>query len=246
MKLVCYTTGGEPPEIRPASAERAWMDATPQQYARRCLPLSIANAWGWQLVNPKRFTARWKGGEGVDQVEIATEFGSHPTACSHFGSGVLTFRVNGIFRTVPGYNLLVAGPINEFRDYCHPMAGVVETDWASCSFTMNWKFTQSDKWVEFNRGDTIATLCPVKRGMLEKVQPMFVPIDADPVTKDEYEKWADRRAKFNSDLAKREPEAVKRGWERNYFQGRDVGGGDAPEHTTRLKLKPFVKWNAEA
>jgi hypothetical protein len=42
MKLTLFTLGGPPPLIRPEPVERDWMDASPQRFAYRCLPLNIA------------------------------------------------------------------------------------------------------------------------------------------------------------------------------------------------------------
>jgi hypothetical protein len=39
-----------------------------------------------------------------------------PSAISHFGSGILTWNVPYLFRTPPGYNLLVRGPANWPKD----------------------------------------------------------------------------------------------------------------------------------
>ncbi|HMZ02762.1 MAG TPA: DUF6065 family protein, partial [Burkholderiaceae bacterium] len=57
---------------------------------------------------------------------------------SHFGSGILTFSLPYLFRTSPGYGMLVRGPTNCAKDGAAPLDGIVETDWAPYSFTMNW------------------------------------------------------------------------------------------------------------
>ena len=51
MKLTVYPLSHMPPPIRAAPSKREWMDKTPDSFAYRCLPLSIANAHGWdQLI----------------------------------------------------------------------------------------------------------------------------------------------------------------------------------------------------
>ena len=57
-------------------------------------------------------------------------------------NGILTFDVAYIFRTPPGYHLLVSGPINTFKDGVAPMTAVVETDWLPYTFTFNYQFTR--------------------------------------------------------------------------------------------------------
>ena len=49
---------------------------------------------------------------------------------SHFGDGILTWHLPILFRTPPGYNLLVRGPANYPKDAVSPLEGIVETDWA--------------------------------------------------------------------------------------------------------------------
>ena len=46
MKLTAYVVDGHTVDIRPAPADREWMDNIDQRFAYRCLPLSIANAHG--------------------------------------------------------------------------------------------------------------------------------------------------------------------------------------------------------
>ena len=46
------------------------MDATNQRFAYRCLPLNIANAYGWEVLCNAGFLAMWWGGEGLDSIVI--------------------------------------------------------------------------------------------------------------------------------------------------------------------------------
>src|SRR5689334_8953002 len=57
--FICYLHEGWNPRIRPAEATRPWMDATPEAFAYRCLPLNIANAHGWEILSPCSFEAIW-------------------------------------------------------------------------------------------------------------------------------------------------------------------------------------------
>ena len=47
-QLTCYQIYETAPRWR--RAERAWMDSTDRRFAYRCLPLSIANSMGWEVV----------------------------------------------------------------------------------------------------------------------------------------------------------------------------------------------------
>ena len=142
MDLICYLHESWQPLIRPAEPTRPWMDATPDAFAYRCLPLNIANAHGWLILNTVPFLAEWNGDPGTDGVSITPTAAGPLLASSHFGSGVLTFSVNGLFHTEPGYDLMATGPFNSPKDAIHPLTGIVETDWSPFTFTMNWKFTR--------------------------------------------------------------------------------------------------------
>jgi hypothetical protein len=109
VKLVAYVHDGWHVDIRPARVERAWMDATDQRFAYRCLPLNIANAFGWEILCPSGFTAAWDGGRGLESIQVHPEPGTAVPALSHFMHGILTFHVRCLFRTEPGYDLMVQG-----------------------------------------------------------------------------------------------------------------------------------------
>lgn len=115
------------------------MDAFPYRQPYRCLPLAIANAYGWQLILPAAVTAEWNGGMTKKDLTI---HGAQHLASSNFSGGVLTFNVAYVFRTDPGYHLLVTGPTNTFKDGAAPMSAVIETDWLPYRFTVNYKLTR--------------------------------------------------------------------------------------------------------
>lgn len=241
MKLICYPTSGEVPAIVPAPMERQWMEDTPHRFAYRCLPLNIANAHGWQILNRVAFVAEWSGDPALDAVRIdPTERDQVPVlAASHFGHGVLTFGVNCLFRTEPGYDLWVTGPTNTFKDGIQPMCGVVETDWSPFTFTMNWRFTRRNTPVAFEDGEPFCMLFPVRRGLVESVEPEFRSLSADAAVESAYRAWADSRASFIADLKVPGSQAHEDRWQKDYFRG-GGGFGTAPkDHRSKLRVKPF-------
>jgi hypothetical protein len=139
--------------VYPAPVERAWMSAAHERHPYRCLPLNIANQNGWVLTSPVGFRAYWYGGPNPQDLELRFDGEPDPSVASHFGSGVVTFSLPFLFRTPPGVNLWVKGPSNWPKDGICPLEGVVETDWASSTFTMNWKVTRVCEWVGFEGVD---------------------------------------------------------------------------------------------
>ena len=241
MRLVCYPTSRDHPRIVTAPMRRAWMDQTPDRFAYRCLPLNIANAHGWLILNELPFIASWSGGSGIDSVSIRPcGVGAPLLARSHFGSGVLTFGVNALFRTEPGYDLMVTGPSNQPKDCIQPLTGIVEADWAPFTFTMNWKFTRTGSAIAFERNEAFCMIFPVKRGLVEEVDPEIRSMDADEGVRDAYRTFAQGRAEFNADLRVPGSKARVQEWQKDYFRGAATSLGPAAvDHRTRLRLKDF-------
>lgn len=191
MRLIAYPVSGEPPRVRPAGTRRAWMDATPGRFAYLCLPLVAANTHGWEILCDGNHTIHWDGNDGLGAVTIVSAGGRLVTPTSHFGSGIVTFHTGLLFRTEKKCNLYVTGPINQPKDGIVPLTGIVETDWAPFTFTMNWKFTRMGGEVEFRDGEPICHFFPIPRGFVGNVAPEFARLaDAD---KRDYEEWRNSR-----------------------------------------------------
>jgi hypothetical protein len=239
MKLIAYLQGDEAPNIRPAPAERSWMDATPQRYAYRCLPLNIANAHGWEVLAPARIRVAYFGGDDLKAISIETDAPDHLRPVSHFGSGILTFHVPCLIQSEPGYELWVSGSPNRPKHGIYPLTGVVETDWSPFTFTMNWRFTQPGE-VVFDEGEPYCFFFPIERRVLPAVEPEFRRLSEAAKLAAEFDAWQQARRNFNQDLTVEGSKAREDGWQRTYFQGATPSGEKAPEdHRTRLRLRAF-------
>jgi LPS sulfotransferase NodH len=223
------------------SSKRAWMDATPQRFAYRCLPLVIANQHGWLLLNPCRIQAIWTGETPIESltIEYPPDQPLH-AASSHFGSGVLTFSMNYIFRTPPGVNLLVRGPANMPKDGICALEGIIETDWAESTFTMNWKMTRPNHPVMFEKDEPFAMITPIGRDEIEHYLPEIYPLAANPTLEAGYKIWAQSRSAFNKELKTKGSDAQKMRWQRHYVRGETVGEKKALDHRTQVAIKEFV------
>jgi hypothetical protein len=120
---------------------------------------------------------------------------------------------------------------------------VVETDWAVQTFTMNWKFTAPGIRVRFEKDEPFCFFFPIPRGDLDEIQPRVRSIaDADNDTYNAYGAFRDGRSEFIDTLQTPGSDANKAKWERTYFQGsRPDGIKGAPDHQTRIRLKPFQR-----
>ena len=70
LEITAYEVVEAPMPIRTGERPRDWIDALPERFGYRCLPLSIANQMGWEILNPAAFTARWNGKNGLDAISI--------------------------------------------------------------------------------------------------------------------------------------------------------------------------------
>ena len=55
MKITAYITGHQISDIHVPDKKRKWMDETPNGFAYRCLPLTVANGFGWTFHCPYKF-----------------------------------------------------------------------------------------------------------------------------------------------------------------------------------------------
>ncbi|MCA3244047.1 MAG: hypothetical protein INF43_01915 [Alphaproteobacteria bacterium] len=231
MRLLAYPLSTHPPDLVPARSNRAWMDATGQRFAYRCIPLGFANGSGWELLNPTPFAASWNGDSGTEAIKIYPVDGAPPPrlVTSHFGHGVLTFHTEYLFRTPPGWGVVVRGSPNRPKDGIAALEGLVETDWLPFPFTMNWLFTRPGT-INFEAGEPFAFLTPTPHALLDGITPEVVPLSTNPGLEAEYKAWGESRANFNKALAEKHPEAVKQGWQRYYVKGTTATGDSAPAH----------------
>lgn len=240
-ELVAYRVTNWPNmPIVPAGRERQWMDDSQRRFAYRCLPLLIANQAGWWVLNSHPIQVVWTGGWDPSCVKIQSLDGSASLPASgHFGEGVLTFNLPYLFRTAPGYNLHVRGPANLPKDGIQALEGIVETDWTMATFTMNWKFTRTHTPVVFDKGEPICMITPVQRGMLETLEPKVRDVREDPELEKGFQTWSKARTGFIQASRLPNTPEYKEGWQKHYFRGLHIEGGSAPEHQSKLDLKPF-------
>lgn len=255
MKFTAYTFGGQDVRIRPGRQRREWMNDTPRRFAYRCLPLSMANMHGWELVVQEPFDIVWDGSSEADGVQIIPvgqeekqdKFSMGGVdVYGWFGSGIVTFYTRAILETPDDYNLWVTGAPNFFKAGIQPLSALVETDWMPYTFTMNWKVTRSEQRIRFEEGDPYCFFFPVPRGDVEKMDPQMRTLQEEPEMKCQH-----RKGKLQREFAQK-VRAIKdvkdeqienlheikpQGW---YMKGEYPGGDkDFPDHQKTLDVSSF-------
>jgi hypothetical protein len=230
-----------------ADWQRAWMDATPNRYAYRCLPLTIVNQTGWWIKNPVGFSAVWRGWNGPGSMEFAFDASGDlwkNWINSQFGEGIITWNTPFLFRTKPeGSRLLVCGPANYFKTNAQPLTALIESDWMSMSFTMNWKVPIPNRPVRFDFGEPLFQAIPLISNVcadLETASVNYRRLIDEPEMLAQYNDWHHARREFHELKARGEVKGDD--WQKDYFLGRDMTGREvAPDHRTKVKA-PIIRY----
>lgn len=238
-KLILHTLSSKTISVRTAPSTRQWMDDTPHRFAYRCLPLKIANAHGWEILNDRPFTAMWDGTADKTGIIIESDDGSIPTAITHFGSGVLTFHIDCLFQTDPGISLLVQGPVNSPKDGIQALSGIIETDWSPMTFTMNWVFTRPNVCIRFEKNEPICSFFPTSLEYIKSVKPAIKNIKLDTKLSEEYSAFTKSRNEFNNSLNNKS--VANKPWQKHYHNGESTTGNlkAGKNHITKLILNGF-------
>lgn len=131
----------------------------------------------------------------------------------------------------------MTGPANFFKHNAHPLTALIETDWLTASFTMNWKMMTPGVPVIFEAGEPLFQALPLAHDVcadLESATIRQCKLADSPETARLYQEWSEARSDFHR--RKREGLVPPDAWQKEYFQGRDPLGRstDAP-HTTRIQ-----------
>jgi hypothetical protein len=241
LELECFPTAQRPPELVPGRAQRAWMETFAARHPYRCLPLTMANTTGWELLCPMGFTAEWNGGKHQNDIVFTPDV-PHPDFTdfvkSHFSHGVMTFHPGYLFRTPNRWSMWVSGPPNHIKDGVQPLTALVETDWLPFPFTMNWIFTRPGR-VRFEKKEPFCFITLMQDKQLESFNVVQRSLEGNRALKDQYDAWSARRTEFNKRLHNQDPETVREAWQRFYFRGEmPEAAGPAPtEHVNKRRLK---------
>lgn len=231
MKIEAYRLHNNVMRLDPATPSRDWMDKAINKNPYRCLPLVMANTYGWQIISSSEFTAEWDGGPYPNSIKIENISGiNFPT--SHFGEGVLTWHTGYIFKTEYPYGLYVCGSPNQPIHNIICLSGIVETHWLPFPFTMNWRFTAPGK-IKILKDTVIAHIYPIQLDIFSDIQAEIKNISDNPQLNIAYKEWSRSRADFlKGDRSKKD-------WQKNYFKGVDLNGVQIENHITNPNVPKF-------
>lgn len=163
--------------------KRDWFD----NHMYRCLPLSIANQYGFAFKSPYDMWIEWNGGEDREDLKFEVfnvsdeEYNRSPLyPNSSFGRGIITFYPRFNLKTSPLINTWVKAPSNNPKHGLSWLEGIVETDNLEGTFSFNLKLTKPYEKVYIKKGELLVAFAPIPRFFIEKYR-VEVSYDSDEV-----------------------------------------------------------------
>lgn len=215
--------------LRKPSPKREWFDA----HFYRCLPLSIANSYGYVITCEYDFAVIWDGGNKIDSLQLLLPSyvennakGLFPLLQSHFGHGILTVNPPFFLRTPKGINIMTIHPPNYIIPGMTTMSGVIETDNLRRNFTFNLKVHLPNVQISIPKGTPIAAFIPIPRYFVDNFSMRFADeIFSEEVIVEEFQ------AANDSHIKRQEIEyGLIPPVGRDYFRGQDVYGNKFKDH----------------
>jgi hypothetical protein len=218
------------------SSKRDWFSS----HFYKCLPLVIANQYGFEIKTPYAMSFIWNGESNNSAISWNVFnskeelHGKQPEVRSHFGHGIITYALPWTLKTPKGVNLMIMPPPNIIIPNITVMTGVVETDNLDRHFTLNLKIQEPNKLVHIPKGQPIATLLPIPRYFQDKFKLQFA---EDIMSQDELTRM-DTFTEKEYELRQQEYEPPNKPGMR-YFKGLDAFGEPFEDHQgPKIKYQP--------
>ena len=200
LKIEMYEVGRAPHEVEPAKKRRAWMDKN--QHAYRCVPLSIANTYGWDILLPADLDVEWDGGDDRSSVKI---HGNDHLYDSHFASGTFTIQSGNTWKTPEDHQIMCMPIPNPDQYDIISLTAIMESDRLMYPWFVTCKITRPGRY-QMPAGTPISRVVPIKLGDI---------IDSEISTATESEEYREYR-RWQTAVRNNKPEDVK--WQKFYHK----------------------------
>ena len=151
-KLFLKKTHQTSPEINQSRFNRDWMDNTYNKHAYQCLPMTVANVYGWEIVMEEDLVVQWDGGNTPPVILSGEITSSGRVQAISSIIGMISINMGWVINTEDGYNTWVTGSPNYFVDGATPLTATLPSYWWPDESQMNWKITKIGEPVTFAAG----------------------------------------------------------------------------------------------
>jgi antitoxin (DNA-binding transcriptional repressor) of toxin-antitoxin stability system len=146
-------------DITPMSIKRDWMDATSENHAYRCFPVTQANVVGWYLSCKEDIVFTWDGIN--DQTDQHVKIKSPDNSYSGRGQSSISLNTSLVFRTDQDVSILTINPVNYFNDDFETMSNLISTSFYDNPLPLALKAKKANQETIIKAGTPIATIIPI-------------------------------------------------------------------------------------
>jgi hypothetical protein len=146
-------------DIQPMSIKRDWMDATSENHAYRCFPVTQANVIGWNLSCKEDIVFTWDGIN--DQTDQHVKIVTPERAYSGRGQSTISLDTSLVFRTDQDISILTINPVNYFNEDFETMSNLISTSFYDNPLPLALKAKKANKETVIKAGTPIATIIPI-------------------------------------------------------------------------------------
>ena len=157
--IKCYKKTQVTLDIAPMSIKRDWMDATSENHAYRCFPVTQANVVGYSLSCKEDIEFEWDGIN--DQTPDRVKIFSPERAYSGRGQSSISMDTGLIFRTDTDVSMFAINPVNYFSDEFETMSSLISTSFYDNPFPLALKAKTANKRIVIKAGTPVATIIPI-------------------------------------------------------------------------------------
>lgn len=146
--------------IAPMSIKRDWMDATSENHAYRCFPVTQANVIGWNISCLDDISFIWNGinDQSGDNVKILK---GEDVCYTGRGQSSLSFNTGLYFKTTQDFSLFTINPVNYFSDDFETMSSLMSISFYDNPIPLAIKARSANKEVLIKAGTPLATIIPI-------------------------------------------------------------------------------------
>jgi len=196
-KLFLKQTHQSPPLIQQSRLKRDWMDATYNKHAYQCLPMTVANVYGWELILEEDLVVQWDGGNTPPVILSGERTSSGRVQAISSIIGMISINMGWVINTEEGYNTWISGSPNYFLDGAVPLTATIPSYWWPDESQMNWKITKIGEPVTFAAGIPFCFFNIYDNSVLENVEIIQSNLWTDPKLVAARMKYGEMKAKNN-------------------------------------------------
>ncbi len=207
-------------KIVPLAMKRNWMTDSKYKFAYKCLPLNIANQYGFAVLSPADFTVDYWGGDDGNAVDVMVHSDDpqiKENIVSYLGEKTVTIHLDFCLQTPEGYSTYIRGIANETKDGIKYLDAIVETDWLPYTFSYSFVVTSPGIY-EFKKNEPLFMFFPIERNTVENFTLRNQSIKTNDDFYKDFSEYANSRNKLTFDVKDGKVEGPH--FQRFYQEGR--------------------------